>query len=250
MFSNEFINYCHECLYLEEAKEFKSYIYDRLTEESIKKWKIGYLPSPISIIENNSSFEEEGFKNNLFYKRWTQQIPSREIISSTLENHQLLIPYYNLYGDPIGLVGRTLLDYENLKISKYKNTSFDKSKNLWGLHLAKQRIIEKDAVLLLEGQIDVMSCFEKNIENAVAVGNSSLSGYQLSILLRYTRNIFLGFDNDLAGQKAISTIISQFGKQANFWKIKYPNNIKDIDQFLKSHSKDDFIQLLKQSNSK
>lgn len=160
-----------------------------------------------------------------------------KILCGTLHYHNLIMPYKNVYGDIIGLVGRTLLssvEQKNTKISKYKNTSLIKSLNLFGMNEAKKSIIENDSVIIVEGQFDCISCHSHGITNVVALGGAAFSKYHLYLILRYTNNIRLLLDNDDAGSVAMNGIIERFGNCANFSTIKLPKEYKDIDEYLRN----------------
>jgi DNA primase len=163
-----------------------------------------------------------------------------------LSFHNLIIPYRNLYGDILGFVGRTnstLEDQKKLKISKYKNTIFKKSNYLFGLYEARQSILDNDSVYIVEGQFDVIKAREHGITNIVAVGNSNITPYQMSLVLRYTKNIYLLFDNDEAGNLGRESSISKYGKYVDFMNLYIPEPYKDIDEYLKNKtdSKVEFI---------
>jgi DNA primase len=88
-------------------------------------------------------------------------------------------------------------------------------------------------VFLVEGQIDVIKAKEKGFDNILGIGSASLSIHQLSLITRYTSNIFLLLDSDEAGQKGRKRIIDKFSKYANIQNFYLPNGYKDIDDYLK-----------------
>jgi DNA primase len=145
------------------------------------------------------------------------------------------MPFRDPYGRVAGLVGRTILsekEQQEKKVSKYKNTKFEKGSLLFGLYENKQHILNRNFVYIVEGQIDVIKASEIGLRNIVALGNSSLTSYQFSVISRYSNNLFLLLDNDEAGQKGRKQIISKFGHMANIRNFYIPDDYKDIDEYI------------------
>ena len=141
------------------------------------------------------------------------------------------MPYKDLYGKTIGIVGRTILSDEVRKtreIPKYRNTIFDKGKNLFGMYLAKNEIVRKDCVFVCEGQLDCAKAYERGFYNVIALGSSNLTFDQLALILRYTKNIVLLLDNDEAGIIGMDKAEKQFGSFASIKRGKLPSGYKDL----------------------
>lgn len=157
---------------------------------------------------------------------------------STLADHNLVMPYRDVYGNILGIVGRSILDDDERKIkeiAKYKNTHISKKDNLFGLYEARKFIIKKDSVIVLEGQMDVISANDKGLENVVALGSSSMSFEQMALLLRYTDNIIFMLDDDAAGIAGEQKAIERYGKMGNIKKIRLPEGYKDLCEYLDSN---------------
>ncbi len=219
------------------AEEAKKYINDRLTEHSQELFKFGYFPraDQMDVLFNMVDIDVVK-KNRLCYSKtisdaWCQ----RDLIFSYFENYPLILPFKNAYGDVVALVGRTLLpevEYKAQNISKYKNTIFTKGNHLFGLFENKNNILEKDCVIIVEGQLDVIKGLEHGIDNIVALGNSNMTAYQFSLITRYTENIFVLLDNDEAGLKGRKLIHKKFGKHAKVTDLYLSPQYKDIDEYL------------------
>jgi DNA primase catalytic core len=218
----------------EEAHPAREYLDGRLSRDTQQTFGFGYFPSHPSIF---SLIPEERLMEYKLVYRWNTDI-AQGLFSFPkffFEHHPLIIPYRDTYGNVVAMVGRSLLSDDDRKgqgIPKYKNTTFKKSKHLFGLYEAKHPIMECNFVYVVEGQFDVIKAFERGIKNIVAVGSSSLSAYQLSLLCRYTNNIVLLLDNDEAGRSGSSRALDRFSKYTNVVDRTLPQGYKDIDEFL------------------
>jgi DNA primase catalytic core len=223
-----------------EAQDCKSYLDSRLTQESQDRFQFGFFPGIMHLpVLVDMVGEDTLYKEKLLYSRKIEDTLSpRTIQFCYFENHPLILPFRNNYGEIVALVGRTMLpepEWKALKLSKYKNTAesptFKKGNLLFGLYENKQSIMDQNCVYIVEGQFDVIKANEKGFNNIVALGNSHMSAYQFSVISRYTDNIFLLLDNDVAGQKGRKRIIEKFGKLANIRNFYLPESYKDIDEY-------------------
>jgi DNA primase catalytic core len=224
-----------------EAKDCKEYLESRVDEKNQEIFQFGYFPNMSNISVLTSLIGEDELKKEklLYSKIIEDSLYPREIYFSFFEHYPLIMPYRNPYGDIIALVGRCLLTEEERKkigVPKYKNTVFQKGNNLFGLYEAKKSILEQDCVYIVEGQFDVIKSFEAGLNNIVGLGNSNMTGYQFSVITRYTNNIFLLLDNDEAGEKGRKRIMNLFGKYANIRNFYLPETYKDIDEYLSQNS--------------
>jgi len=223
--------------YSKNAIEHRKYLNNRILPSTQKDFNFGYFPPNENINELLEYVNKDKLKqlDILYDKRIDDNGIDKYIPATVFNNHNIILPYKNNYGDIIAIVGRTLLSSEEQainKISKYKNTSFQKGLHLFGLNKAKYSIVEKNHVIIVEGQFDCISCHIKGFKNVVAVGSANLSKYQFYLLKRYTNNIYVLFDNDNAGNIGAEKVISRFGRNANIRKIVLPDNYKDVDEFL------------------
>lgn len=221
-----------------EAEKARVELKKRVPTFNVSGFSFGYFPdnSKLNLITNIIK-QEELEELGLIYNKKT--ITSGGFIEmkphALLASHNIIMPYKNVYGDIIGLVGRTLLSKEEQKkknISKYKNTSLSKSLNLFGMYNAKKSIIEKDSVIIVEGQFDCITCHRYGIKNVVALGGSKLTKFHLYLIKRYTKNIYLLLDNDDAGRFETDKIMNRFGELANIKPIYLNSCYKDIDEYL------------------
>lgn len=245
---------CKETRYLlqsfPEASRCQEYLNSRIDLKTQEVFEFGYFPNSEKL---NILIELIGYENleelGLCYqKHISDNIGNREINFSFFDNHPVVMPFKNVYGEVIAMIGRSILsDAERAdeKIIKYKNTIFPKSKNLFGLYENKNSIIECNRVYVVEGQFDVIKAYERGMRNIVALGSANMSDDQFLLLNRYSNNIFLLLDNDEAGEKGRKRIITKYSNFANIVNSYLPPQYKDIDEFLSSNEVSDLVFLLK-----
>lgn len=221
------------------AAEAKNYIRKRVSDYNLNLFSFGYFPDEDNLKILTDRVPEKILKHlGLIYSQWSNDAGYQiKVEKAHLGRHNLIMPYRDSYGNVIAIVGRTILEEDrrkDLNIQKYKYTIFNKSLHLFGLAQAKECIFFRDSVILVEGQIDCITCHEHGAKNTVALGGTSFGKYQFHLLRRWTKNFYLLLDNDAEGNRASNKIISQYGNLANFKKLNLPDGYKDIDSYLKN----------------
>ena len=204
---------------LEESssgKEAKKYLLSRgISDDSIKKWRLGYSPDTweglTEFLVSRGYKREEVIKAGLAI----QKEPIGEISGQIREDlrdaydrfrGRIIFPIFDLNSQIIGFGGRVFKEKDKAEIAKYVNTPntllYDKSRVLYGLDKAKVEIRKKDNCILVEGYTDVIMSHQAGVQNVVATSGTALTHYQLKILKRYSENLILGFDMDVAGDSA------------------------------------------------
>ncbi len=117
---------------------------------------------------------------------------------------RVMFPIHNLSGKVIAFAGRTLSS--DKKVPKYVNSPesevYYKSKILYGAYQAKSSISKLDNCYLVEGYTDVISMHQAGIENVVASSGTSLTKDQIQLIKRFTKNVTVLYDGDMAGINA------------------------------------------------
>jgi len=164
---------------------------------------------------------------------------------------RVMFPIHNITGKVIGFGGRILTN--DKKQAKYINSPqtdiYDKSKTLYGLFQAKKTIIQEDICFLVEGYTDVISMHQSGIENVVSSSGTSLTVDQIKLIHRFTKNITILYDGDLAGIKASFRGIDLILEEGmNVRVLLFPDG-DDPDSYSKKVTNDEFKAFIK-SNSK
>lgn len=242
---NDIVSCCRDLLIkFPNAKPIADYLDNRLPKDIQEKFSFGYFPPNTNLQSLISVVSEEKLsKLGLLYKKIMQDgVSNRNINYSPMENHNLILPYRDVHGKIVALVGRSILSDEQrqlLNIPKYKNTTFKKGKHLFGLFESKPEIIKKNLVVVVEGQFDCIKAHSKGLNNIVALGSSSMTFDQFALITRYTNNIILMLDNDNAGKIGTERIMKLYSNYANITTRSFPKNFKDIDEFLSIYNIED-----------
>lgn len=151
---------------------------------------------------------------------------------------RLMIPLHDQFGKVIGFTARILGAGSGPKYINTPSTPlYDKSRHIYGLHLAKQAIREKDYSVMVEGNLDVIASHQAGQKQIVASAGTALTEYQLKALSRLSPNVRLSFDQDQAGLAAAERAIPIASKtDVNLTIISLPSG-KDPDELISKDPK-------------
>jgi DNA primase len=227
--------YFHYILMKHNAgKKARQYIKKRkLSKEAIEEFKIGFAPGFDYKGSLISFLKKRNFKPKQLVDFGLAKTKDNKIYDKFYD--RLMFPIFDTSRKVIGFSGRIIDSAE--KRPKYMNTPetilFKKRNNLFGLYQAKKAIREKDFVILVEGQTDVISSWQVDVKNIVAPLGTGITKKQIRQIKRFTRNIALSFDNDRAGIKARLRASELAYKQGlNVEAIEIPKG-KDADECIK-----------------
>lgn len=234
-----------KCLWEEGGLAARTYILERgLTEETLKAWWIGYSNEPRDMFEHMKKkwFSEKILLDSgIFVSQFKDRFYGR-----------LMFPIRNYRWDVIAFSGRTLKagGEEAKYINSPETPIFHKSNVLFGIDKAKQAIVKAKKVIVVEGQMDVVSLHQAGVENVVGISGTALTEQQFGItelsvsqLRRLTNQIYLCMDHDTAGKMSIFRSIENLAKEEVDVYVIYLNGHKDPDEFLKQWG--DFWEQLK-----
>lgn len=170
-------------------------------QETIQKFELGYSPQAWTSLVDAAL--AEGFSREYLSEVGLAIERDDKSLYDRFRG-RVIFPIHNLTGRVIGFGGRTLKTDKNAP--KYVNSPeseiYHKSNVLYGLHLAKRSISERDVCYLVEGYADVLSCHQAGVENVVSSSGTSLTTGQINLISRYTKNVVILYDGDEAGIKA------------------------------------------------
>lgn len=151
--------------------------------------------------------------------------------------NRIMFPIQNHNNKYVGFTARALDPNESAKyINTPQTTIYNKSQILFGLNNAKEDIKKNDLVVLVEGQMDVIASHIAGVKNIVAISGTSTTVDQIKIIQRYTTNVAMCFDQDIAGVKAAERSIEMLWQaEMNIKVVILPSDVKDPDELIQKN---------------
>lgn len=146
--------------------------------------------------------------------------------------NRAMFPIMDVHNRVIGFGGRVMGDGEPKYLNSPETKIFDKSRNLYGLNIA--RSTRKSQLLLCEGYMDVIALHQAGFDNAVASLGTALTSGHANLLKRYTKEVYLTYDSDGAGVKAALRAIPLLKEVGIITKVINMRPYKDPDEFIKA----------------
>jgi DNA primase len=206
------------------------------TKETALEWKLGYSPNNgralLDYAKSKGFSEQEMTQAGLTAKAYRGGVQD-------MFRGRLMVPLQDPQGRIIGFTARLLAD--DPQAPKYINTPqtvlYDKSRHVYGLHLAKEAIRKTKFVVLVEGNLDVIASHQAGVRQVVATAGTALTEPHLKALSRFTGDIRLSFDADKAGIAATERAIPIASKvKVSLSIIDIPSG-KDPDELIKQDPK-------------
>lgn len=200
----------------------------KLSKQVVQDFKIGYAPTTGDALVQFLS--KKGFSPS--------ELADAGLVNrygTDLFRGRMTVPLMDSSGQVIGFTGRIIVD--DPKAPKYLNTPqtllYDKGRHVFGLSQAKEAIRTNDYVVIVEGNLDVVSSHQVNIKQVVATAGTAMTEYHLKALVRLTNRINLAFDGDKAGLAATERAIpiaQSVGVELSI--ITLPDSAKDPDELI------------------
>lgn len=205
--------------------------------------KRGY--SKQTILDFRFGYSPQGSDNLARYLR-SKGVTDAELLSAGLGvkrngglidmfRNRVMIPLSDAEGRPVGFTARQLSDEPNSP--KYINTPatslYDKSRQLFGFHQAKEHIRKSGFVVVVEGNLDVVASHQAGVKQVVASAGTALTQFHLKALRRFTADVRLAFDEDRAGQEAAERTVPLAQAQGIELSIIEIPSGKDPDELIK-----------------
>lgn len=183
------------------GKEAIDYLLKRgMKLETIKDWRLGYAPDTWTGLADyliGQGFDRDHIVSaGLGIKKDQQKFFDRF-------RSRIMFPICDLNSQVAGFTGRIFKSDDEAKYLNTPNTLlYDKSRALYGMDKAKMEIRQKDFCVLVEGNVDCIMSHQAGVKNCIAVSGTALTPLHLGIIKRYSSNLVLAFDMDLAGNNA------------------------------------------------
>jgi DNA primase len=207
----------------------------KLNKQVIADFRLGFSPSHDELLR---ALAKRGFTQQEL--RDAGLVVTRRGGPSDMFRNRMMVPLMDTQGRAIGFTARLIADEPNAP--KYINTPqtllYDKSRHVFGLHLAKDAIRLADYAVIVEGNMDVIASHQAGVKNVVATAGTAITEHHLRALSRFTQDVRLSFDADKAGVNATEraiAIASNLGISLGI--ITLGNDAKDPDELIQKDVK-------------
>ena len=225
--NKEAAKYYYYQLKSQEGKKARDYLLSRgLSMATIQKFGLGY-----ALMTNQSLYrylKEKGYSDELLNQSGLVKIDEKGVRDRFW--NRAMFPIMDINHRVIGFGGRVMGDGEPKYLNSPETALFDKSRNLYGLNLA--RTSRRPYMLICEGYMDVIALHQAGFDCAVASLGTAFTPGQAMLLKRYTGEVILTYDSDGAGQKAALRAIPILKQAGLSVRVLNMRPYKDPDEFI------------------
>ncbi len=218
-----------------------------ITSNIIERFALGYAPSGRDALWQKA--KEEGYNPQYLYDTGLCFEPTEGRLAGDRFRERIIFPVHSVSGRIVAFGGRIMVNKD--KTAKYinspENAIYSKSRELYGLYLAKKAIAQADKVFLVEGYMDVIAMHQAGIENVVASSGTALTTQQIRLIRRFTQNITLLFDGDAAGIKAALRGVDLLLEAGMHVKVLLLPESEDPDSFVRKRSVSEFNDYIREN---
>lgn len=215
-----------------------------ISPQTAKRFGLGCAPDSWESLRK--AMAEKGYSDFELFDAGLVKRGQRGGFYDTFRN-RLMFPVIDVRGDVIGFSGR-ILGGDGAKYMNSPDTLvYNKSRNLFAMNLAKKS--KNGYLLLVEGNVDVVTLHQAGFDSAVASLGTSLTPEQARLMSRYTKEVIIAYDSDGAGQKAAQRAIGILERLDLKVRVLRMTGAKDPDEFIRMKGADAFANLLKDSEN-
>ena len=215
-----------------------------LSDETIQKFGLGYSDKFGSGLYRY--LKELGYTDGFLHESGLFNADERHGMYDKFWN-RVIFPIMDVNNKVIGFGGRVMGDGKPKYLNSPETKIFDKSRNLYGLNMA--RVSRKRNLIVCEGYMDVISMHQAGFNNAVASLGTALTSLQASLMKRYTDEVLIIYDSDEAGTKATLRAIPLLKGVGLATKVVNLNPYKDPDEFVQNEGNEAFEKRLEEAEN-
>jgi DNA primase len=213
---------------LARNREVCEYVFYKrnLNRNTVKEFKIGYSPASGKALYD--ALKKRGYTD--------QELKDAGLLNQygkDMFRDRMMIPFIDTTGNIIGFTARIVGKGEPKYLNTQDTILFNKSRFIFGLSNAKEAIRHNGFVVIVEGNMDVISSHQAGVKEAVATSGTAMTEQQLKALSNLTSDIRLAYDGDEAGVKATERAIMIAGDLGiDLTVISNYHGAKDPDELI------------------
>ncbi len=245
------MEYFHQNLIADKgptATKAREYLKGRqVSLDIVKRFKLGFASDkwdelitflrnkgiPLNLIEKSGLIVTKE-NNNGFYDRFRNRIT---------------FPIFDIKSQCLGFGARALEENPAKYINSPETAIYRKGDHLYGLQLSREFIGRQDFVIVVEGYMDFIMPFQAGVQNMVASLGTALSVEQIRLIRRYTHNVVMLFDADLAGQSAMIRSLDLLIEEGMNVKVAVLSEGEDPDSFIRKFGVTKFNERIQNAQS-
>lgn len=218
----------------------------KLNKDTVLKYQLGYAPNEWTALKDY--LLSKGYNEDFIIKAGLAKRKEGKDSSYDTFRNRLVFPIVDSHNHVLGFSARSL----DNSMPKYLNTSenivFKKRELLFGYNIYKKEA-DRDKILLVEGNIDVMSLYQAGVNYAVANLGTAFTINQANLLKRNAKKIYICYDGDKAGKNATHKaieILRSIDAKSNV--VTLPEGL-DPDDFIKKYGLAGFTAKLNEAKN-
>lgn len=185
----------------EIGEKGRRYLEERgFTDELVNTFQIGFAPDSWEGL--TSLLSKKGFNMSMMEK--SGLLAKREFDGKVFDRfrNRIMFPIWNGKGEVIAFGGRILGDGQPKYLNSPETQIFNKSRTIYGIHLARPEMRKQNEAVLFEGYMDVISAWKANVKNGIATLGTALTEEQAKTIRRNCEKVIICYDSDDAGVNA------------------------------------------------
>ncbi|MBR3322165.1 DNA primase [Candidatus Saccharibacteria bacterium] len=213
---------------LARSKKVCEYVFYKrnLNRKTVEEFKIGYAP-----MDGKALVKALGKRGYGLADLETAGLLNR--FKGDLFKGRMMVPFIDTVGNVIGFTARIINEGEPKYLNTPETLLFNKSKFIFGLYQAKEAIRRSGYVVIVEGNMDVISSHQAGVKEAVATSGTAMTERHLKALSNLTSDIRLAYDGDEAGVRATERAIMLAGDMGiDLTVISDYKGAKDPDELI------------------
>ena len=215
-----------------------------LSDDTIKNFGLGFAPSGNNILYNYLKSLPDKYQDDILKESGIFTFSEKYGVKDKFWN-RVIFPIMDVNNKVIAFGGRVMAAgaYEegDRKIPKYLNSPetivFDKSRNLYGLNIAKRT--KADHFIVCEGYMDTITMHQAGFDQTIASLGTALTSLQATLMKRYKKKVILSYDSDDAGVNAALRAIPILKSVGLSVRVLNLSPYKDPDEFIKALGRDE-----------
>ena len=214
---------------------YEYFLSRQLDASTMNAFGLGYADGSANDLVQH--LREKGFSDEVILEAGVAAFDEKRGLHDKFWN-RVMYPIMDVTNKVIGFGGRVMGDGKPKYLNSPETPVFDKSRNLYGLNIARRS--RKPYLIVCEGYMDVISMHQAGFPEAIASLGTSFTSGQAALISRYVKEVLLAYDSDGAGVRAALRnigILKEAGLQARVIDLR---PYKDPDEFMKALGREEF----------